>query len=494
VSLAARTVRNTALVVGARMGSRLIVFYVFLLIVRSVRSDDYGRFSLLVVISSLVSVVIDIGLRPLFIREAAKDRSLLSPYLNSILSLKLVMAVPAFLAMLLAIRLVVPDALGAGLAATLALMLGASFANQTRAVFYAVGELRYEAITTIGETLILLAGVALAASLHLHWSAYIWAYAASWWFTVVFSCVVAATRLGHRFRFDLQFARLSMLARESLPFALSFIISTLYYKVDQPLMKVLGVSLVGVGLYAAAYKFLDAATFVPQALMDPIYPALSRIHHEAPERLAGVTTKAYRLLAVAAVPMAVTMVVLAEPIVRYGAGRDYIGAGHDAVPILRVLGVSVLFLFLNNTFIYTLNAMGRQSESTRLAILSLVVNVALNAVLIPLPSSLYGRAMGAAWATVLTEVALFAGGYLLLRRYLFALPLVRSLLRVVPAAVLCAAAMGALLAILPGTLWAAAVALAAGTAAYAGVLLLSHAFSPDEVALVREGLLSRTRR
>ncbi|MFN2462518.1 MAG: flippase, partial [Candidatus Dormibacteria bacterium] len=408
MSLASRTVRNTALVVGSRLGSRVLTFYVFLLILRSVNNENYGRFSLLVVISSLVSVVIDIGLRPLFIREAARDRALLTPYLNSILSLKLVMAVPAFVILLVAVRVVVPDSLGAGLLPTLALMLGASFANQTRAVFYAVGDLRYEAGTTIGETLVLFAGVVLCASLHLEWYFYIWAYAASWWFTVLFSCVVAVTRLGHRFRFDLQFARLSMLARESLPFALSFIISTLYYKVDQPLIKVLGVSLggldaraalVAVGLYAAAYKFLDAATFVPQALMDPVYPALSRIYHETPERLAGVTTKAYRMLAIAAVPTAVTLVVLAEPILRYGAGRNYIGAGHDAVPILRVLGVSVLFLFVNNTFIYTLNAMGRQSESTRLAVLSLVVNVALNLVLIPQSSPLFGRAMGAAIAT-----------------------------------------------------------------------------------------------
>ena len=413
------------------------------------------------------------------------------------------MAVPAFLVLLVAIRLVVPDALGDGLVATLVLMLGASFANQTRAVFYAAGVLRYEAITTIGETLVLFAGVVVCATMHLHWTAYIWAYAISWWFTVAFSGVVAVVRLGHRFRFDLQYARLSMLARESLPFALSFIISTLYYKIDQPLIKVFGVTLggldaraalVAVGLYAAAYKFLDAATFVPQALMDPIYPALSRIYHETPDRLGSVATKAYKMLMVAAVPTAVTLVVLADPILRYGAGPDYVGPGHDGVPIMQVLGVSVLFLFVNNTFIYTLNAMGRQSESTRLAVLSLVVNVGLNLVLIPQASPIFGRAMGAAWATVLTEVALFIGGYALLRRHLFALPLARSVARVVPAAVLCAGVMYGTQALLPRTLWAAAVALVAGGLAYAAMLLAARAFTPDEIALAREGLLSRTGR
>jgi O-antigen/teichoic acid export membrane protein len=494
MSLASRTFRNTAMVTGSRLVSRVMVFYVFILIVRSLSHDDYGRYTLVLAIIPLVSVIVDVGLRPLFIREASRDRSVMGPYLNSILSLKVVMAIPAFIVTAIALHFVVPDAVGNGLLAAMAVMLGASFANQLRAVYYAVGELRYEAFTTIGETMVLLVGVVIAANLHLNYTWYLWAYAASWWFTVVFSSVIAVTRFKHRFRFDLQVARLSMLARESLPFALTFIISSLYYKIDQPMMPPLGVSLFAISLYGAAYKFLDAATFVPQALMDPVYPALSRIAGEAPERLAGATTKAYKMLAVASVPMAVTMLVLAEPIVRYGAGANYIGPGHNAVPVLRVLAIGVIFLFVNNTFIYTLNAMGRQSESTRLAVLSLVVNVALNVILIPQHNALYGGIMGAAWATGLTELALFAGGYLLMRKYLYALPVFGTLKGVIPSGILCGAVMAAVVALLPPHAWVYALALVAGGLAYAAALFGTHAFSVDEIALVREGLTSRTKR
>ena len=494
MSLASRTLRNTAMVTGARLLSRVLVFYVFILIVRSLSHDDYGRYTLVLAIIPLVSVIVDVGLRPLFIREASRDRAVLSPYLNSILSLKVVMAIPAFVVTAIALRLILPGAVVQGLVPAMAVMLGASFANQLRAVFYAVGELRYEAITTIGETVVLLVGVLAAANLHLDWSWYRWAYAASWGFTVAFSCVVAVTRFGHRFRFDLQLARLSMLARESLPFALTFIISSLYYKIDQPMLPLLGISLFAISLYGAAYKFLDAATFVPQALMDPVYPALSRIAHEAPDRLAGATTKAYNMLAVASVPMAVTMLVLAEPIVRYGAGSAYVGPGHDAVPVLRVLGAGVIFLFINNTFIYTLNAMGRQSESTRLAVLSLVVNVVLNVVLIPQKSPVYGGIMGAAWATGLTELALFVGGYILLRRYLFALPVFGTLKGVIPSGILCGVIMAAVVAFLPAHAWVYALALVAGGLAYVAALFATHAFSPEELALAREGMRSRTKR
>src|SRR5438445_239100 len=121
LSLASRTVRNTAMVAGSRFLSRLLVVYVFLLIARSVTTDNYGRFSLLVVLSSIVSVIVDIALRPLFIPEAAKDHRVLSPYLNSILSLKLVMTLPAFLVLFGAMRLLLPEDIGHALLPTLLL-------------------------------------------------------------------------------------------------------------------------------------------------------------------------------------------------------------------------------------------------------------------------------------------------------------------------------------------------------------------------------------
>src|ERR1700694_5688645 len=132
-----RTFRNTAMVTGSRLLSRGMVFYVFILIVRSLRHDDYRGYTLVLAITPLVSVIVDVGLRPLFIREASRDRSVMGPYLNSILSLKVVMAIPAFIVTAVALHFVVPDAVGNGLLAAMAVMLGASFANQLRAVFYA---------------------------------------------------------------------------------------------------------------------------------------------------------------------------------------------------------------------------------------------------------------------------------------------------------------------------------------------------------------------
>jgi O-antigen/teichoic acid export membrane protein len=183
------------------------------------------------------------------------------------------------------------------------------------------------------------------------------------------------------------------------------------------------------------------------------------------------------------------MAVLAAPIIRYT-----IPGFEAAIPVLQVLALGILFLFVNNVFLYTLNAMGRQRDSTQLAVMSLAVNLVLNFILIPQPSAIYGGYMGAAWATVLTEVALFAGGWYLLRKHLFALPIFSSLKGILPAGVLCAVAMaGIVLALGPGPA-VYATSLVVGVAVYAAGLFATHAFTPEELSLAREATRSLTRR
>jgi O-antigen/teichoic acid export membrane protein len=159
-----------------------------------------------------------------------------------------------------------------------------------------------------------------------------------------------------------------------------------------------------------------------------------------------------------------------------------------------VLGAGVAFVFVNNSFIYTLNAMGRQIDATRLAAMSLVLNIALNVVLIPQSSPVYGGYMGAAWATVLTEVGLFAGGWYLLRRHLFALPVLGSLRGVLPSGIVAGAAMYGIVLLLGAQLPAYLAAAVVGAVIYGVGLKVSGAFTPEELELAREAVRALARR
>src|SRR5438445_12711045 len=79
--LASRTMRNSMLVVGARALAKLAVFVVVVLLWRHLGDEGYGRFATMVVYVTLVGVVADLGLQTVFIRDAARDRTLFNRYL-----------------------------------------------------------------------------------------------------------------------------------------------------------------------------------------------------------------------------------------------------------------------------------------------------------------------------------------------------------------------------------------------------------------------------
>jgi O-antigen/teichoic acid export membrane protein len=184
--------------------------------------------------------------------------------------------------------------------------------------------------------------------------------------------------------------------------------------------------------------------------------------------------KSYKMLAILGLPLAIGAVVTADSIVHITRGFE------QSIPALRILAPSVALLFVNNAFIYTLTAINRQLDFTRLALFTLAVNVILNLVLIP-P---YGY-LGAAVASTITEVALFAGGWWLLRGHLASLSIVGSIAPVLASA----AAMGIVVYLIRA--WPLAVVIVFGAAVYLAGLLLTRALNPEEWSIVRSGFRAR---
>ncbi|MGH7867701.1 MAG: polysaccharide biosynthesis C-terminal domain-containing protein, partial [Candidatus Dormibacteraceae bacterium] len=149
-------------------------------------------------------------------------------------------------------------------------------------------------------------------------------------------------------------------------------------------------------------------------------------------------------------------------------------------PALRILSLGIIFMFLNNAFIVALNAIDRQSSFTWAAFWSMLINVALNLMLIPL----FGY-IGASWATVLTEVALAILGWVLTARHLTRLPLWHLTWKTLLAGLIMGAALipfrdvsGPLLMLV----------IAGGAVIYALGLLALKALDDEEWGLLRQAL------
>ncbi len=476
MSLAHRTVRNTTMLFVARTGSRLLVFVAFLIQQHALGPSRYGEFGVVVVLSNLSSIVGDGGLQIVYLREGSRERKRLESYLAAILGAKVPLLLGSLLTLFVMASFTSNPSVLPLLWPAFALLVATSLANLLRSTFYATGEMRYEAMETFAEGAILLGGTALAWFAHLGLPAYLWAYAASYLFTCLFAVVIITSRYFRPY-IALDYGLVRHLIRMGLPFALVFFLNTIYFKIDVIILVTLR-NTTEVGYYQAGYKFLEGLSFFPQTVMNAVFPALSVLHLGAANSMRQAYTVTLRLLTAVAMPLAIMLAFGALPLV------SLLHIFPQSGPSVQILSLALVFLFVNNTFVFGLGAMDRQRDSIKLSVMSIVVNVALNFILIPL----FPRATGylaCSWATVITEVFLLVAGYMLVRRQLGGLPWATSLTPIMVSGGLMVGVMGALSA--ENVFWVAPVA----GLFYLGSLWLTGGVTPAELLLARDSLRRR---
>jgi O-antigen/teichoic acid export membrane protein len=476
LSIGTRAVGNAAMLLVARVLSRGIALVTVFATANALGPGGNGRFQATVTYAALVSILVDLGFNTLYTREGARHPDQIPHYLRSVLSSRAIFALPALAVLALAMRL---SGLESLLLPAFALMVLSAYSNVLRSTFYATGKLTYEAYAILAEAVVLLAGTLYGIQTHRGVDFFLWCYAVSYAFSSgYFVAVITAQKLV-RWAWELDLRFLAAWFRMSLPFALAFVITTLYFKIDVPLLlHFRGFS--EVGWYTFAYKPIEALLFVPVTILNVAFPVLAVYHEESPERLLNATRKFYKALFGLGWPITVGTVILA------GGINGLFDRSHQfgpAASALQVLGAGVFLMFVTNAFIAALNAMDRQALFTWAAFVSLVVNVGLNLVLIPA----YGY-LGAAWATNLTELALLAAGWVMVRRVLGPVPVFRLAARIFLAGLL----MGVVLYFFRDVHgWLVLLAILVGMVVYGAGLLLFRALEPEELALARRALLRR---
>ena len=468
--LGSRALRNTVTVLGAKVVARLIALVTVIYIINSLEPRRYGAFTVLVNCTAIVSVVLDLGFNVLFVREGARHRDDIERYLRNVMSVRLVMSV---LSLVLLVGVLMVVGLSDLIVPGFFLMVLTSYSTLLRNGLYAVQQLGYEAIAVILESVVLLALVLYGRQTHQGVTYFVWAYAAQYAFSCVyFSVVLAAKRIsviGWRFEPDL--------VREwfwkGLPFALTFVLTILYFRIDQPLVFALK-SQTEAGWYGAAYKPIEALLFIPMTFLSVVFPVLSVYHRERQTEVLDALNRFYKALLLMGWPMSVGIFVLAYPL--NAVMRLYA----PSAPALQILALALGFAFVNNAFIGALNASDRQLSFTWAAGWSLAANVVLNLALIPT----FGY-LGASWATVLTEIALGIAGWVLTARHVGRVPILALSWRIVLAGLVMGVAIFPLRE-LGGV--KVAIPIAAGVLVYTAAVLLLRALSGEEIAWARRAL------
>ena len=214
--------------------------------------------------------------------------------------------------------------------------------------------------------------------------------------------------------------------REAAPFGLLLVVFALYYRIDTVILQWLRDPR-EVGLYAAAYKFLDAIVVLAGALGATFYPRFSRLAFDNQPDIRIILESMSRIILVAGVPIVLATLVTADSLVLALFGPEY---GESGL-ILRILILGALPLFLVFIHNFALQSANRVWPLVRVYGVGCMLNVIANVALVPawgargaavaasacewltlgLVLLLSGRTFGMSWSWAGTwRYALAAGG------------------------------------------------------------------------------------
>ena len=305
--LGMRALRNTILILVARVISRIIALVAVIIIGNYLDPTRFGEMQTAVTYVGLVGTVTDLGFSALYVREGARHTDQIARYWNNVASLKVVGAVIGLPLIFAALSIAGVRSL---LWPSFAILVLSGYQLLLRNTLYAMQRLTFEIIEIVPETLVVFALVVIGVHINADTGFFLWAYAISYAFACVYFGTVLMLMGVLRPGLQLEPGLLFSWVKVAVPLGITFIITTVYFKVDVPILQRFR-PYSEVGYYTFAYKPFESLLFIPFALRSVVFPVLSVYHRRSPERVLPLAEKFFKALVILGWPITVGVFLLA---------------------------------------------------------------------------------------------------------------------------------------------------------------------------------------
>jgi len=390
-NLSTRIFKNAVAFLGGEFFYRLINFFACILIARSLGRESYGQFSFIYVYLSFFEVFVQFGLNPILTRELSQDKQRGPAALGNALLLRtllILLAIPAAWELIRLSGYPLSVKQGVFLASfQLFLTLRPVF----EAIFRSELAMLYPALWNGIRALLnlMLVGIAVLALPSL--PIFILAYLVSGFVGLAGLWLASSRRMPFRFRWDKPIMR--HLVKQSLPMVFSGYLTLLYYRIDVMMLSVMK-GFQEIGYYSVATRLTESLNMISGALLISFFPLFASTFKESRVKFELFYTQAFRWLLLLGLPLALGGSLVARELILLFFGAEYAPSGIT----LTILLWYTFFCFIGSLLANILIACGKQVTDMWISGLLVLLNVALNALLIPRLS--YN---GAALATVTTE-------------------------------------------------------------------------------------------
>ena len=471
-----RIIGNTFWLLLQRAGGRILTLLLMIYLARRLGSLGFGKLSFAISFTSLFLILSDLGVTTLTVREVARNKERGPEYVGNTATLKLFLSIFTFLVISISVSLInVPFDTG-----LLIYLIGACIIFETMggffgAVFQAYEEMKYIMICEIIEKVFLLS----LAFVLLRLGYGLISVGILYLLSGILYCFlnigfVHRKFLKPRYRIDLRFWSKSL--KQALPLAIVVLISMIYYHTDIVMLgKMKGEEVAG--WYGVSYHLFFALSMISGAFLSAVFPVMSRLFKESEELLKKAFHKSFKVLVGVGIPASVGTFLLSEKIILFLFGPQY----EHSIAALRILSFIIVLSYLNSLGGYFLTSTNRQALMAKIIAATTGINVFLNFILIPRYSYI-----GAAYATVVSEILFLAFFFVSARREIPSIPLMKIAKSVISSAI-----MGFLIIILIKNGFNLLLIIAIGVITYSFFIWITGFITKAEKARLKNILLGR---
>ncbi|ADZ09114.1 polysaccharide biosynthesis protein [Methanobacterium lacus] len=373
-------------------------FILMIYIARYFGTSEFGEYNFAISFTMLFSIITDLGISQMIIREIARDKDSTNKYMSNALIIKLVMSIVTIGLIAVTINLLnYPP-----LMVTIVYLFGiytifTSFSQTFVSVFQAFEKMEYSNLILILGNIILIpiAFYVLLNNYGLIQLAYV--YVLSGFFNALLGFFIFRQKITKlTISLDLNFCKKMII--ESLPFGLNAIFANFFFRFDTILLSIIKDNY-AVGIYAAAYNpLLALGNILTNMFATTIYPVMSRYYVHSEDSLKRMAIMSSKYMIIIGLPITIGCLVLSKQLIELFYGIKYF----DSILAFQILTFFIPIRLISNITGTLLTSINKQKIRTFCVFLSVIFNIISNLILIP-----YFSFLGASIATVLSELFLY---------------------------------------------------------------------------------------
>ncbi len=217
-----------------------------------------------------------------------------------------------------------------------------------------------------------------------------------------------------RYRVDVAFWKDVLV--KALPYGVALVLNTIYFRIGAVLLSLMLNNPEEVGVYGVPMRMLEAVGIIPLYFMNAVLPVLTRSLARKDGSHQKIIQYAFDFLVMASVPIVAGTIVLAYPLIYLVSSPEFLSDlskniyGSDI--ILSILIFAMAFSFINSLFGFILVADNRQMKLLTRNAFGALLTIILNVIFIP-----YYGARAAAFTNVITELYIVIASYLIAKHY-----------------------------------------------------------------------------